>query len=249
MYKIAICITTFLRDTLLFKTLQNIVDNYPENCILLIADQGYHSNDKDIYYDYIKKYIPCEVYYLPFDSGLSYGRNFLVNKALEMNIPYCLISADSIQFKEKYDFDNIISFLMTDEKYALCGFELEGSKCPWEYDIFVDKKGIHLIYTENYIEHNSIKYKKVDICRNIFLARTKSLTNLWDNEMKLGEHELAFIELKNRGFQSFWTNAIKMKREANRNTDEYEVYRNRFGYYQKLLKQKLNIKNWVIYEK
>ena len=47
-YKIAILITTFLRDKLLYKTIQSIINNYPKDCIILIADQGYTDSEKDI---------------------------------------------------------------------------------------------------------------------------------------------------------------------------------------------------------
>ena len=131
-YEIAILITTFLRDNLLYKTILSIMNNYMGNhYIILIADQGYHSVEKDINIDY-------------FDSGLSYARNFLVKKAAELNIPYCLLLADSIQFIQRNDFGKYISFLKSDESYGIVGFELENSKCSWEYDLSVDTKGIHL---------------------------------------------------------------------------------------------------------
>jgi glycosyltransferase involved in cell wall biosynthesis len=133
MDKIAILITTFLRDNLLYKTLQSIVDNYSDNLIILIADQGYHSQEKDTTIEYYKSQIPLEYYQLPFDCGLSFARNFLVQKVSEMNIPYCLISADSIQFINKYNFQSIIDFLESNSSYGLVGFDLEESKCPWEF--------------------------------------------------------------------------------------------------------------------
>lgn len=248
MYNIAICITAFLRDTLLFKTIQSIIDNYTEGCVVLIADQGYNSEEKNVNIDYYKSQIPLEYYKLPFDCGLSYARNFLVNKAKEMNIPYCLISADSILFLSKYNFNPIIQFLELDEKRGLVGFELKNSKCPWEYNLNLDSNGIHLISSNNVTVENNINYKKCEIVRNIFLAKTQTLINLWDSEMKLGEHELAFIEYKKRGYEVYWTDSYIFKK-CNQNTGEYNDYRARLGDYIKILKQKLNIKTWVIYEK
>lgn len=248
-YKIAICITTFLRDTLLYKTIQSIVDNYTENCIVLIADQGYSNQEKDITIDYYKHQIPLEYYKLSFDCGLSVARNYLVNKANEMQIPYCLISADSIQFLRPYDFQLIINFLEQDEKKGLIGFELENSKCSWEYLMNVDTEGIHLLKTTEVINFKEHLFKKVDICRNIFLAKTKILLNLWDEEMKLGEHELAFIELKKRNYECYWNDSYIFKRINSNSSEEYKLYRSRLQDYLKILKQKLNIKKWVIYEK
>ena len=246
-YNVAILITTFLRDSLLFSTIQSIVNNYPKNSIVLIADQGYASEEKEKRIKYFKAQIPLEYYRIPFDSGLSFGRNFLIQKAHEKNIPYTLISADSIQFTGEYDFSPIIEFLEQNEKRGLVGFELNGSKCPWEWKIEITLNGIKLFSSTEFIEENGITYKKCDICRNIFLAKTKSLLNLYDEEQKLCEHELAFIEYKKRGHEIYWTDNLTFKRHSPRNSTEYETYRKRLGDFQKSMRQKLGISSWVIY--
>jgi len=244
---IAIILTTFLRDNLLYKTLQTIVDNYTKDCILLIADQGYNSNEKEITIDYIKSQIPCEYYKLPFDCGAYFARNFLVKKAQEMNIPYCLVIADSIQFSEHYNFDNIIKFLEQDEKRALVGYELLNSKANWEYLMELTPKGIKFSYPTEFTEFNGIKFAKVDICRNIYLAKTKVLINSpYDEELKLGGHELNFWNLKQKGWECYWTDSLTFKRVSNTN-NEYDTYRKRFGDYLKIAKEKLGITGWIVY--
>lgn len=247
MHKIAILITTFMKDAIMYKTVQSIVDNYTEDCVVLIADQGYQSDEKIITYDYFKSQIPCEVFYLPFDCGLSYARNYLVQKAHDMNLPYVLMGADSIQFLTKYDFNPIITFLEQESYRGVVGFELNGSKCPWEYLMSLDKNGIHFNVSNEITIFQGIKYKKVDICRNIFLAKTDTLIGLWDNEMKLAEHELAFLEYKKRGYSVHWTDSIIFKKCSGNTSVEYQIYRKRFSDFQKILKQKLGISTWVTY--
>jgi hypothetical protein len=245
--KIAILITTFLRDNLLCKTIQNIVDNKPKDCIVLIADQGYTDSEKDITIDYFKSQIPLEYYKIPFDSGLSYARNFLVQKANEIQIPYCLISADSIQFTQLYDFQSIIDFMKDHSEIGRVGFELENSKCSWEYLLEVTPNGIKLSYPTNIIEFKNIKFTYVDICRNIFLAKTQSLIDVpYDNELKLGEHEDHAIRYKEK-YLTCWTDYLSFKRINNRNNQEYETYRKRQPEYLKIFKQKYNMNGWVIY--
>lgn len=250
--KIAILITTFLRDSLLYRTLQTIVDANTKDCIVLIADQGYHADEKDIQIDYYKSQLNLEYFQIPFDSGLSFARNFLVNRAKELNIPYVLMLADSIQFSDEsiYDFTPIIAFLEEDPKRGLVGFELANSKCPWEYkfDVIIPD-GIKFRYSDEIIKQNELEFLKVDICRNIFLAKTPTLIDLWDNEMKLGEHELAFVEYKRRGFEVYWTSAFIFKKNNSNGSEEYKEYRKRFQDYVKILKTKLNITGWVIYPK
>jgi hypothetical protein len=244
---IAILITTFLRDNLLYKTLQTIVDNYPKDCIVLVADQGYSDEEKEITIDYYKSQIALEYFKLPFDSGLSFARNFLVNKANERNIPYVLIGADSIQFTQSYDFQPFINFLEQDDKRGIVGFDLSGSKAPWEFLMEITPKGIKLSSSSNYTEFEGIKYKKVDICRNIFLAKTKTMLNLYDNELKLCEHEDAFLTYKQKGYEVYWTDSLSFKRIALNTSEEYQSYRKRLSDFQKIFKQKYNMSGWVIY--
>jgi len=245
-YKIAILITTFLRDNLLYKTLQKIVDNYTNNCIVLIADQGYADSGKDITIDFYKSQIPLEYYKLPFDSGLAAARNFLIKKVNEKNIPYVLMMADSIQFIQPYDFQSVIDFLEQDNKRGIIGFDLLNSKCPWEFNLEIKNNKLYYTLSELNVQYKDSIYKKVDICRNIFLAKTNTLLDLWDNEMKLCEHTLSFLEYKKRGYEVYWTDSIKFKRVSNHNNIEYETYRKRSQDYKKLLQQKLNINEFVI---
>ena len=201
-YKIAILITTFLRDTLLYKTIQTIVDNLPKDCIVLIADQGYSDSEKDITIDYYKSQIPLEYYPLSFDCGLAIARNYLVQKASEKNIPYVLISTDSIQFTEKYNFE----------------------------PLFLDNNIII-----------NFKLKKIEpiALKSIFLAKTSLLINLWDEEMKIYEYQLAFAECVKRGYQIIWNEDYKFKKVKSRSTKEYQTYCKRIKEYKKLSEQKL----------
>jgi len=246
-YTTAILITTFLRDSLLYKTLQTIVDNQPKDCIVLIADQGYSDNEKEINIDYFKSQIQLQYYQLPFDCGLSYARNFLINKAKELNIPYILMGADSIQFTEPYDFTPFINILKSDPNLGIVGFNLINSKCPWEFTMEITPKGIRMNPPREYITINGIEFQDVDICRNIFLGKTDTLINLYDNDMKLAEHELAFLEYKKRGFKVYWTNKLIFKKVVTNTSEEYQNYRKRFNDYKKLIAAKLGIDGWVTY--
>jgi hypothetical protein len=246
-HTIAILITTFLRDNLLYKTIQTIVDNYPSNSIILIADQGYADSEKNIAIDYFKSQIPLEYYQLPFDCGLSFARNFLINKASEMNIPYILMAADSIQFTQIYNFQPFIEILNTNNSIGRIGFNLENSKCSWEYLLEVTPSGIKFSYPEHIIEQNGIELTYVDICRNIFLSKTKSLIEIpYDNELKLGEHEDHAIRYKEK-YLTYWTNYYSFKRVSGNSSEEYQTYRKRLNDYLKIVKQKYNMSGWVIY--
>jgi hypothetical protein len=206
-----------------------------------VADQGYNDDEKNITIDYYKSQLDLEYFKLPFDSGLSYGRNFLVQKANDLNIPYCLVIADSIHFNQSYDFSPFIEFLESDNSYGLIGYELLNSKCPWEFLLKIENETLYYLPANEYVVHNQIQYKKIGICRNVFLAKTEAILNLWDNEMKLSEHTLAFVELQKRNYKCFWTDGISFQRNSPRPSKEYESYRKRTQYYRKLAMLKINI--------
>lgn len=246
-YSIAVLITTFLRDNLLYKTLDKAIEKLPENAIILVADQGYCCNEKNITIDYYESTGKVIYYKIPFDSGLAFARNYLFSKAKEMNIPFCLLMADSIQFipENTYDFTPFFEFLTQEDDRVLIGFELNNSKADWEYNMEIKNGVVELSPSHTIVEHNNISYKQIDICRNIFLCKTDLVQNMYDNELKLSEHEQGFLNLKSRDLKCFWSNNITFKRVTNSNPKEYSEYRKRFQYYQKIFKQKFNLSGWV----
>jgi len=202
--KIAILITTFLRDNLLYKTIQTIVDNYTKDCIVLIADQGYANSEKDITIDYYKSQIPLEYYKLSFDCGLSYARNFLVQKAFEKNIPYCLVMSDSVQFTKTYDFEPLFKDL-----------------------------------DNNIIINFKLKKTEPIALKDVFLAKTNLMGDLWDSEMKIYGYQLAFSECIKRGYKIVWNKDYNFKKITSRSTEEYYSYCKRIKEYKRLSECKL----------
>jgi len=242
--KIAILMTTFLRNKLANITIQSILPQLSEDCILLIADQN--KPEQQLILDPNWNYV--FYYSLPYDCGLSFARNYLVDRAFEMNVPYCLLIADSIQFLQVYNFQPFIEFLEEKPERGLVGFDLLKKKCPWEYNMKLTESGIKFSHSDKTVEFKGITFLKCDICTNVFLAKTKTLLNLWDNEQKLAEHELAFFEYKKRGYEVHWTDSIQLRRYALQ-TEEYTICRKRWKDYKDLAKRKLGIGGWIILPK
>lgn len=254
--KIAICLTTFMRDELLYKIIQSIVENITDDCILLVGDQN-----KEITQRIIGK--NTYHYKLPFDCGLSYARNFLVKKAQEMQIKYCLITADSIQFTEKYNFEPIINFIQDDPRNGIVGFNLK-NRIPWECDINLKKGKYFCLNTpqERTIWYNRIKLQRCDMLRNFFLAQTKCLIeNPWDNKLKLSEHLDFFWRLKGNkiyfgdyfgedicsAYEVYFTNYISAN-YVDFKPKEYNQYRQRAHQeFREIFKNKYGISGWVNY--
>jgi len=250
MPKIIVLITTFLRDNLLYKTLQSIIDNYPNNSIVLIADQGYHSEEKDITIDYYKSQIPLEYYYIPFDSGLGAGRNYLVNKAKELNIPYILISADNIQFTQPYNFQPIIEFLESDINNGIVAFDIN---YKWMYDLEINNKRFYLKKANHSIEYKDIKLQQYDLVPNFFLCKTQVLIdNPWNDEFNHCDSHIPFFwDLKNNTqYKVYWTNYISAKRQDVKN-EEYKTYRDRClsKESRKIVQAYYGLADWLVIEK
>ena len=204
MNNIAICIPTFLRDKLLYKTLQTIVDNYSREYIILVADQGYSDSEKNITIDYYKSQIFLKYYKLPFDCGLGYARNFLVRTAYEQQIPYVLLSTDAIQFTEVYNFNQLFNKL---DNKIIINFKLNN-------DELIPLK-------------------------DVFLAKTEVLIDLWDNEMKLYEYSLALYNCIKSNCTIEWNNNYHFQKVKSRASKEYQSYWKRIKEFKKLSEDKL----------
>lgn len=249
--KIAIIYTTFLRPELVKQTLPSIVENTDNDIIILVGDQSKENDVKDI----CKSLNNNKIQYikLGFDCGLSYARNFLVEKANELGCKYCWLSADSIMFTNKYNINPIINFLEEDNKRGIVGVELYG-RPEWHRDIdLVKGKHFHLkIPTRPIITFQDIKFIPCDVIKNVFIAKTECLiNNKWDNKLKLLEHEDFFWRLKNSEdfYQVFFTDYITT-RYKDFKPNEYNKYRSRMhAEFRKKLQEKYKIVGWCKYDK
>jgi len=247
--KMAICTTTFLRNLLAFDTIQSIQSQLSENCILLVADQNKDNNriNQNPNWHY------TTVYNLEYDIGLSAGRNYLVNKASDLNCDYCIISADSIKFTNKYDFRPMIDFLESNPKYAKIGFNLENRQ-NFTYDLEISPKHNKFIVIkprQAMISGKLGDYQPCDLCCNFCLVKTAILKEIpWDNELGLCEHEDHSYRLKQAGYKTFWTDSISAE-YINNKPPEYDVMRKRlYGEFKDKLKKKYNLDpfgSWLIY--
>lgn len=269
---IAFIITTFMRDELLFKSVQSILDNWQDDFQIIVVDQGEVTAKK---HEWINK--QDKVHYVPvlYDSGLSYCRNVGVQKAKELGCDYVIIASDSFLFNESIKkIDNVVQIL-NNSYYDVIGFELIPSVCGWEAKLdliegkcfllnFIDKDKTNAMRFLSTIKP-STKWKNVDespalvgdviniwncdIIRNIFIAKINILLNCkWDNDLKLGEHEDFFYRLKLQNIKCSWTNYIYCNKMTDRPEQYAKLRKQNFNNGIKLLREKYNISGWVEYE-
>jgi len=279
MKKIGIIITTFQRDELLFKSIESIKANWQDNFELIIVDQTNEPENLTYKKFYFSSLITKQIHYewkrVPYNSGLSYCRNFGVQKANELGCDYCLIASDSFLFNESVKKINHIVNILDDTWYDLIGMELSGCVCDWEARLkliesesfeldFINK--IKSLSTEYLTEATpSIEWENedgspaligdvihihdCDIMRNFFIAKTATLLDVqWDNNLKLGEHEDFFWRYKQEGYKCGWTNYIDAEKMKDR-PDEYTKLRKiNFNAGLAYLRKKYNMSGWVTYK-
>lgn len=220
---LTIVIKTFERKKSL-KRLLNSLEKYYKNIKIIIADDSKKSYKEEILKEYSKK-LDIDYYILEFDSGLSKGRNFLLNK---VETEYFLLCDDDFEFYEKSDLKNAYNKII---KYNL---DILGGSCsniiaptsvinilkilrkPKRLFNYILKQGENYIYNAKikiedkkiYIDRKNNYYSKkedviiTDMVQNFFIGKTESIKKIlgWQpDELKMGEHSIFFIRAKQAG--------------------------------------------------
>lgn len=248
--KVAIILTSFLRPELLERSLNSILAVWQENWEIIIIDQS-RENSLDPHLNYFN----LHYYQVPFNSGLSYARNYGVQKAHELGCEYCVTSADSILFDENMNTLNyFLKYINHSPEFNidLIGLNLN-NRIEWE-------AWMELIegqyFQFNFIDKNNLNKEqgiiwKCDIVRNFFLAKTESLLKVgWDNNFRACEHEDFFWRYKQAGYKVGCTKVCSGTYigEESKKAGEYaELRRKNFNEGLRYLKDKYKIKGWVKY--
>ena len=246
--KIAILYTTFLRDELMYKTVKSILDNLSDNCFLFIADQGLKTEEKNLFY----KSLPADKvfqWYLDYDCGLSIARNFLVKEAKSKGFAFCLLTADSIMVTQPLENLNFyIDFLESHEDYGIVGFKLN-NRVSWEKLLrknWLNDKFMIKNASERQISNNQ-SFLRCDIVSNFFLAKTECLFQTrWDNDLKLGEHEIFFWNLKTQTYWKVFYNELYEAQYIKTYNEDYKKMRMRlYKQFVPLMMKKYHLNMWL----
>ena len=188
-------IKTFERPTKPVALVKSIEKFYPNVPIIIIDD-----SKKPI----DKKWAPHIQYiHTEYDIGLSEGRN----RALKLvKTKYFVLLDDDFEFTQQTKIETFKELL---EKY---NFDLIGGKL-FEVDMpYLQYIGFFKIYRKvlyiwTYKDiSNACEIISVDFTWNFFLAKTNVIQkNPWDSELKLGEHENFFLNLKNNNVKVGYT--------------------------------------------
>ena len=245
--KIGIIITTFERDELLYKSVESLLENKCSNFELIIVDQGNISPEKQEWI--LNNNLINNYYYIQYNSGLSFCRNYGVKIATQKQCEYVLMGSDgfifnnSIQYINYYIDNNLFN-------YNLVGFQLKNCVCDWEANLnLIPYQHFELDFIEKKYQSFYVLPIKCDIVRNFFLAKTDSLLNVqWDNNLKLREHEDFFWRFKQAGYKVGWTNYIYAEKMTERPNQYKKLRQKNMQEGLEYLKKKYNIQKWIQYK-
>jgi glycosyltransferase involved in cell wall biosynthesis len=220
---ISILIKTFERKGSLIRLLRSL-EKAGCRLPILIADDSKYPYQKEI----ISRFSSLDIHYntLPFDCGLSAGRNALLEKT---RTPFFLLFDDDFAWHKKTDLAVALK-IMEEQQLDIGGgtfFNLLSANTvrrlarilltpslAWRY---YNQIPLESAYIGNFIIENkdctlNISNKQpedslfcsCDLVNNFFIGRTASIRKIkgWDENLKVGEHEDFFLRAKLDGLKT-----------------------------------------------
>lgn len=188
---VTIIIKTFERPQCVLRLLKSLHKQYPKVSTIVIDDSKRMN---------FNLRLPNNVRYfqLPFDSGLSVGRNFAINK---VETKYFVLMDDDFLFDNKLTANCIENLRTSIEKYKLdiCGgrvYDCDRNSYLFYYaDLDISDR--ILTQTSVKIEKGKEHYE-CDLVLNFFIAQTETIKKMggWDPELKVAEHTDFFLKCK-----------------------------------------------------
>lgn len=236
-------ITHFERKEGLEKLLFSIAKYYPQANIH-IADQS----KKFIVDYYIKLWDRLfaagiknkpHAYNIPFDCGLSYARNYLVNITKSK---YCLILEDDFVFTEKTRIDRMAEVLEANPEIGVIGGAVVeyGYELPFEHYFEQDGAVLrHRKAPDEWFDMGGWGYKLTGCVPNFAMMRRELFEGIsWDEELKIeGEHTDFYLQMAmDRRFKVAYTRDASISHEKN-NSKEYKEFRQRNEFLKKMFKK------------
>lgn len=179
---------------------------------------------------------------LPFDSGLSYGRNECVKVASK---PYLILCDDDYVVTEKTRLERMLSVLQVTDVSLVAGLvEESGHTRNWvgNYTIAGDSLKVSRLKGQ-FRRAGGVSYKPTDVTWNFFIAETESLRRVpWDDRLKIAaEHVDFFISRFRAGEKSAYTPESCMRHSKVR-TPQYNGFRERKDRFQSIMRQNQGLK-------
>lgn len=183
---VTIIVKTFERPAALERLLRSILLSSAAQCRILVGDASRAPGLPTLPEGH-----RVELFALPFDSGLSYGRNFLVDRVAT---PYCVVLDDDLVFTPRTKLELLLA-IVRDRGFDLAAGEgnlLERGKPGYG---LLERDGRRLVLRAGAparAHHGGLPL--YDMVNNFFLATTESLRAIrWDEDMPVYGNHLDFF--------------------------------------------------------
>jgi glycosyltransferase involved in cell wall biosynthesis len=221
MLDVTILIKTFERQACLRRLLRSIQDR-GYNCPVFIGDDSRQPYRDAVLAEFgrlVNRYLE-----LPFDVGISVGRNALLQ---EVRTPYFILCDDDFIFDERTDLAHMRRLLdaagldllggVYYDRSPFSGWDAAACIMRLDWQRLLTMLGIEIprITFYNFDSCGAQKWKTVDVVytppvvrcdyvSNFFLARTDQIRETvggWDASLKLSEHRAFFLKAKQCGLR------------------------------------------------
>lgn len=228
MKDVTFIIKTFERPQCLEKLLTSLRAFYPDSPVL-VADDGQNASDATLSDG-------TKVFAIPYDSGLSAGRNFLLTK-VETKY-FCLLDDDFV-FTSDTDIAHLRKMAGQHRLDVAAGAVRDGGVVH-HYEGHFRHSGDVLKYVRGANEKN-----KLEIVFNFFVGKTEKFLEIgaWDEDLKLAEHTDFFFRNRDKLKIGYFAEVI-VDHERVR-TPEYQVFRKRGQKYFQIFMRKQGLKKVI----
>jgi glycosyltransferase involved in cell wall biosynthesis len=229
---VTLLIKSFLRRECVDKLIKSIRERYPTIPIVVVDDSA-KPGEKPWSFDYDEN---IKTYNLPFDSGLSAGRNHGV---ANIKTKYFVLLDDDFVFTDKTDLA-LMKSLLEEGDYDILGGAIREKSGLREYNFkwhWEEKTGI---LGREKVQPLQKNIQVVDCILNFFIAKSDRIRECpWDNSLKLSEHTAFFFDYRHKLLVAY-TSQFEIF-HAQKKTHAYNLMRNRAKEYVKKMKAKRGI--------
>ena len=191
MENVTAIIKAFERPDNVRRLIQSIRQFYPTMPLIIVDDSRTSMTDTwDVHTTYLR---------LPYDSGLSAGRNRAVQVA---TTPYILLLDDDFVFTKDTRVERLTHVLDTTDYDIVAGEILDFGRrrLAFRGRLEIKDGNLHLYHHSRAGHH--IGYPMYDFVLNFFVARRASLLKSpWHTQLKIREHEAFFWQAKQNSFK------------------------------------------------
>lgn len=242
---VTVLVKTFNRPKTVSGAIQKIRKFYP-NIRILLADDS-----KEIVEINDGK---TEIFSMPFDSGVSMGRNFLLQK---VETPYFLMMDDDHYFNRRTNLGTMLNLLEQEKFDLLSALVFQRAFLRREFyrkelvDFYLNmemEEGV-LKFVDGFYEKTP-DYVTCDLVHQFFIAKTEAVRQMggWDARLKTADHADFFIRVKQAQLKVGYTPKARVDhvhRRDERFSKEYKAFRTRMSAFRKIWIEQHNIQTIV----